>query len=218
MRRAPRFSAPPWHHTRAVGVLDADHPLSRVQTRLAVAREQCVVVSAVLMVGLVALVDEPSIGAPLTVAAASVLAALVGRVGVLSGSRNRHAVELIAQGRGDVPLEAVERAKRRLLDPRHRARLARVLDDIRAEIERPSAAARRVRPLYRVRVVRPLVAEIAEVAALVRGEGGLRGVARTESLITDGCSPLYGDGEEALRHELICIRFLLESEPLRPVC
>ena len=218
MRRATRFSAPPRQSTRAVGVLDADHPFSRVDTRLMVARERCVAVTVVLVVGVVALVDELSIGAPLTVAAASVLAALIGQVGLLSGTRNRRAVELIAQGRGDVPIEAVARVRLRLLDPGHRARLARSLDEIRAEIDRSAAAACRIRPLYRVGVLRPVASEIADVAALVRGEGGLRGIARTESLITDGCSPLYGDGEEALRRELACIRFLLESEPLRPVC
>ena len=218
MRRAPRFSAPVWQHQHAIGVLDADHPFSRADARLTVARERCVAVSMMLAVGVVALVDEPSVGVPLTVAAAVVLAALLGQVGLLSGTRNRRAVELIAQGRGDVPLDAVERAKRRLGDARHRARLARVLDAICAEIERPPAAARRARPLYRIRVLRPLASDIAAVAALIREKGSLRGVARAEALITDGRSPLYGDGEEALRRELACIRFLLESEPSRRVC
>ena len=198
-------------YTRAGDVLDADHPLSRADARLTVAGERCLVLSVVLVVGVVALVDELSIGVCLTVAAAIVLAAQLGQVGVLSGTRNRRAVELIAQGRGDVPIEAVERVRRHLLHPGHRARLARTLDEIRGEIERPPSC--RVRPLYRVRVLRPVVSEIAEVAALVRGEGGERGVARTELLITDGRSPLYGDGEELLRQELARIRFLLASEP-----
>jgi len=216
MSRVPRSSAPPRQDTRAVDLLDSDHPFSRADARLTLAGERCVVVAAMLAAGVVALVDGLSIGAPLTVAAALVLTAQLVQVGVLSDARNRRAVELIAQGRGEVPIEAVERVRRRLLRPGHRARLARALDEIRAEIERPRAGACFARPLYCVRVLRPVVSEITEVAALVRGEGGVRGVARTEQLITDGRSPLYGDGEELLRQELARIRFLLASERSRP--
>jgi hypothetical protein len=53
--------------------------------------------------------------------------------------------------------------------------------------------------------------ELGEVARLVREDGGLRGLARAEQLVTDGRSPLYGDVEVSLREELGRIRFLLAS-------
>jgi hypothetical protein len=41
---------------------------------------------------------------------------------------------------------------------------------------------------------------------------GLRGIAKAERLLGDGCSALYGHDAEALR-ELHRIRFLLETHP-----
>jgi hypothetical protein len=40
---------------------------------------------------------------------------------------------------------------------------------------------------------------------------GLRGIAKAERLLGDGCSALYGHDAEALREELHRIRFLLET-------
>ena len=49
------------------------------------------------------------------------------------------------------------------------------------------------------------------VARLVRGEQAqLPGVAMTEQLLTNGCSPLYGEDLGLLLQELRCARFLLE--------
>ena len=130
--------------TGACRVLGPDHPLARVTSQLSTAVEQCLTVSLVLAVGVYALIDDLSIGAPLTVAAATVLAGLLARVGALVESRNRRAVDLIAEGRGSLPLEAVVRARRRLLDPAQRECLARTLDVIRAEVARPAGACHRM--------------------------------------------------------------------------
>ena len=127
----------------------------------------------------------------------------------VAGTRRRRAVELIAQGRGALPLQPVVRERQRLLDPVHRERLARSLDVIRTEAGRPPGKCHRIRPLYSVRVVRAVSSELGQAAELVRNGGGLCGLARAEQLVTDGHSPLYGDDEVALRHELDRIHFLL---------
>ena len=192
-------------------VLDPDHPLARVIAQLSMAERRCLVVSGALVVGACALVSDVGVGAPLTVAATIVLVALLVRIGALTAARDRRAVELIAEGRGALPVGAVARMRRRLLDPAQRARLARTLDMIRTEAMRPQSQCHPVRPLYSVPVVRALSSELADVARLVREGGGLRGLAATELLVTDGLSPLYGNVEPALHQELGRIRFLLAS-------
>ena len=197
--------------TCALGGLGPDHPFARATTKLTTAVERSVAVSVILAIGVLALIYDLSIGAPLIVAAATVLAALLIRAGALVGITNRRALELIAQGRGELPLRAVERERQRLLDPVHRERLAQSLDVIRTEAERPPGECRPIRPLYSVPVIWAVSCELDEAAGLVRNDGGLRGLARAEQLITDGRSPLYGDDEVVLRQELGRIRFLLAS-------
>ena len=193
----------------ACRVLGPDHPLAQVSSQIATAVEQCLAVSLALAVGVYALIDDLSIGAPLTVAAATVLAGLLARVGALVQTRNRRAVDLIAEGRGSLPVEAVMCARRRLLDPAERECLARTFDVIRAEVARPAGECHARYVVYTVPVVRAVSSELGELAGLVREGGGLRGLARAERLITDGRSPLYGDAEVVLREELGRIRFLL---------
>jgi hypothetical protein len=198
-------------HADAFGVLDPDDPLERVTAQLSVAAERSVVVSAMLALGLVAVILDMPIGAPLTLAAAAVLAVLIARIGSLRAASHRRALELIAQGRGRVPVDAVRRARQRLLDPANRESLARALDVIRVEAGRPPGECHPIRPLYSVPVVRAVSSDLGELAGLVRRSRGIRGLAATEQLVTDGCSPLYGDAEADLRQELARIRFLFAS-------
>jgi hypothetical protein len=195
----------------ARSVLGPDHPLARVTTQLAVAAERSIAVSVVLAFGIVALIHGASIGAPLTVAAVAVLAALIARIGVLRAASNRRALELIAQGCGELPVEAVVRVRKRLLEPAQRECLARALDVIRAEASRPASECHLIGPLYSVPVVRAVSSELGEVARLVRCNDSLRGLAATEHMVTDCRSPLYGDAEAVLRQELARIRFLFAS-------
>jgi hypothetical protein len=191
-------------------VLGPDHPLSHATAGVALACERCAVAAVLLTVGVLFALQGTSIGGPLALSAAVVLGALLARLAAVSAVRDRRALELIAAGRGDLPIRPVMRVRQRLLRPIERERLARTLDFIRTEAQRPAYACR-VPPLYRVNVVRPQSDELAEVAALVRHGGTLRGLARTYQMVTDGCSPLYGDAEEPLRQELGQIRFLLAS-------
>jgi hypothetical protein len=195
----------------AFGVLDPDDPLERVTTQLTVAAERCVAVSVMLALGTVALVHDLPMGTPLTVAAVAVLAVLLARIGVLRAASNRRALELIVEGRGELPVQAVVLARQRLLDPAQRECLARALDVIRAEAARPPSECHPIPPLYCIPVVRAVSADLGEVASLVRRSGGLRGLAATEQMVTDGRSPLYGDSEAVLRQELGRVRFLLAT-------
>jgi hypothetical protein len=188
-----------------------DDALARAVNQVTVAVDRCMAVAALLATGLLAIVEGLTAGLPLTVAAASVLAVLLIGVGTAASARDRRALELIGDGRGDLPHPAVTRMRRRLLDPVQRERLARWLDELRTEAARPERQCHSIRPVYNPRVVRALSAEMADVARLVRGNGDLRGLARTERLVTDGCSALYGSSEDALRQELRQIRFLLAS-------
>jgi hypothetical protein len=195
----------------AFSVLGPDDPLARVTAQLSVATERSVAVSVMLVLGIVAVIVDMSVGAPVVVAAAVVLAALIARIGSLRAASYRRALELIAQGRGELPIEAVARVRRRLLDRANRERLARTLDVIRVEAGRPPIECHAIRPLYSVPVVRAVSAELGELAGLVRQSGGVRGLAATEQMVTDGRSPLYGDAEAILRQELARIRFLFRS-------
>jgi hypothetical protein len=179
--------------------------------RVTVAADQCVAVSALLVAGVLAVIAGLAVGAPLAIAAASVLAVLLVKIGASTTARDRRALELIGEGRGDLPQPAVVRMRRRVLDPVQRERLARSLDVLRAEAALPVGRCHWMRPVYDPRVVRTVSGELAEVARLVREDGGLRGLARAERLVGDGCSALYGSSEEALRQELCQIRFLLAS-------
>lgn len=210
MRRASRLPYSPDQHAYARSVLGPDHPLVRDQAKLNVAVERCVVVSAVLAVGVVALIEEMRIGAPLAASALVVLAALVVQAAALALARKERVLDLIAQGRGEIPLQPVERVRERLLRPDYRERLARSLEDIREEVERPVKEFHPIRPVYSVHVIRAAAQDLAEVARLLRTATDPRGVARIEQLITDGRSPLYGDATEVLRQELGRIRFFLE--------
>jgi hypothetical protein len=196
------------HCADARSVLGPEHPLARVTTQLSVATERCLAVSVMLGLGIVALIHDMPIGAPLAVASVTVLTPLLARLGVLRAASNRRALELIAQGRGDLPLEAVVRVRLRLLDPANRERLARALDVIRAEAGRPARECHPIPPLYSVPAVRAASSELGELAALVRTSGSVRGLAATEQMVTDGRSPLYCDQEALLRQELARIRFL----------
>jgi hypothetical protein len=69
---------------------------------------------------------------------------------------------------------------------------------------------RGARPLYKLRVVAAVDADLAVVIRLLRSEqASVRGVALAERLVTDGVSPLYGNQISALREELSRVRAAL---------
>ena len=90
--------------------------------------------------------------------------------------------------------------------------LARAFETVISQATvRPKLRTRGTIPLFDVRVVAPVGAELAAVAALLREACPVAlGVARAERLLTDGRSPLYGQSVQALCDELQHVRRLLD--------
>jgi hypothetical protein len=130
---------------------------------------------------------------------------------VLRASAERDLVlDLVVEGREDLPLRSVARRRRRLRDPGHRARLARALDALRHEAATPLVHRSPRLPLYCRRVVVAVAPELDHICqALRRGDVSVRGVALVERLLSGHDSPLYSDGVDRLRDELGRIRFVL---------
>jgi hypothetical protein len=198
----------------AEALLGWRHPLADVLRRTEVVFEQLVSATAAQAAGLVFFSGEVGFGLLLAIAALGVQLALGYRLLALRGARRELCVQLIVEGRAALPLRCVERERRRLLDPRTRKQLADSVDGI-VDVAGPSFARSAVaRPLFDVRVVRPLVQEFREVAALLRGdEPGIRGVAAVERLLSSAATPLYGLHVEPLRRELGRVRYLLGLTP-----
>jgi hypothetical protein len=193
-------------------ILGGRHPLALVVGGIHVVAEQSAVVAALLSASVVAeLKGLP--GALAFVAAAAVVQAALGcRLALLLLRRHECVRELIVEGRADLPLAAVRRERDALLDPAHRADLARWLDAIAEECAHPGPPLPWTAPLFRTEVVAGASAELADISRLLRGAGArARGIAMLETLLTDGRSPLYGADVGALREELHRIRFILGS-------
>lgn len=209
-----RISRPlhsPHNHPSADALLGADHPLARVLDRRRAVLEQSLVVAAVLSASIVALADGLPAALAFVVAAAIVQSALVCSLAMLACSKRAHVLDLIVDGRGDLPLNDLARERRCLLDRGHQHHLAGWLDGIRREAEQPVRAAR-ARPIFSVRVIVSVAPDLATLAAQLRsGDANLRGVAAAERLLIDGTSSLYGQDEHLLSEELHRIHYLLRS-------
>jgi hypothetical protein len=190
-------------------LLGPEHPLARADSRLRLLRAQ-LAVTAIL--GIVCLAASRVLGAPalhLAIGAAALAGVLLGAVLMARASLRERALELIANGREELPLPAVESERNRLSDRRYRRRLARTLDVISAEPQPrewwfPIAADREA--VHGARV------ELAEIARLLRDLPSVRarGVALVTRLIRDGAtSPLYQGPAPRLREELGRIRHVL---------
>jgi hypothetical protein len=195
----------------AGAVLGSDHPLARaIEARESVVR-QLIAVAAVLAGGMIDL-GEGVAWATMLVASAVVV--LLGLAVIVAASMQRErdrALNLILEGRETVPVAAVQRQRRRLLDRRTRAILARNLAAmIDQASNRRTGRACRVRPLFDVGVVAAVAPDIRAVIVLLHAEDApARGVAFVERLLTDVRTPLYGNQVEALREELNRVRLYL---------
>jgi hypothetical protein len=190
-------------------LLGPDHPLARADSRLRTLRAQLAVT---VVLGLVSLLAWPLLGSSalhLALGAEAVSTVLGGAVLLARASVRERALELIASGREELPLPAVESERDRLSDRRYRRRLARTLDVISAdpgprEWWAPIAANREA--------VHAARAELSEIARLLRDMPNVRarGVALATRLVRDGAtSPLYQGPAPRLREELGRIRHVL---------
>jgi hypothetical protein len=189
-------------------LLGPAHPLTRVEDKLAVLHTRSLVVAALLCAGIAAFLDGLATGLPLTIAAVIVETALGCRSALLTDSRREHALDLIAQGHGDLPIDAVARRRRRLLD--RAGRLAQAFDEIRDEALHPPARHARVRPIFDARLITATAPELTTIARLLRDDdAGIRGIAMAEQLLTQGASSLYRSDLCLLREELRRIHYHL---------
>ena len=203
--------------SRARELLGPGHPLVQVADDRRVMGEQTIVVAVLLAASLSAVLAGVSEARAVVVAAVAVGLAVTWRL-VLRASAERDLVlDLVVEGRGDLPLRSVARGRRRLQDPGHRARLARALDALRDEAATPLVRRSSRLPLYCRRVVVAVGPELDNVArALRRRNASVRGVALSERLLSGHDSPLYADDVDRLRDELGRIRFLLDADARRP--
>jgi hypothetical protein len=190
-------------------LLGSEHPLVRADSRLRMLRSQLAVT---VVFGLLSLTAAALLGSPalhLALGAAAVSAALAGAALFARASLRERALELIASGREELPLPAIESERDRLSDRGYRRRLARTLDTINAEPAPRDWWAPIVADREAVRAVR---AELTEIARLLRElpDVRARGVALVTRLVRDGAtSPLYQGPAPRLREELGRIRHVL---------
>jgi hypothetical protein len=195
---------------QAEAMFGAEQPLVRVLRGVETAVFQMRLMAGAQGLGRALLLHASSRALAVLVAATLVQAALGLRLLVLVETRHDLCRALIVDGCAPGRLSVVDREWRRLDDPRHRARLARWFDEHAATASRPLARVPGSRPLFSVRVVRPLVAELREIGALLRSDAAaVPGVALAERVLTDPGSPLWGTETDALARELARVRFLL---------
>jgi hypothetical protein len=193
-------------------LLGIDHPLAVTTRRAEAAIAQMTAVACTgFLAGVLLIRDLGETGVSLLVAAVLVQTALALRLLGFVRLCDVHSLELIAAGRSRLPLRSVERVRRRMEDPAHRATLARTLDDFASAPSRPLSYRESVlaMDLRNIRAVRP---ELWKLAALLRCDTApVRGVAVAELLVTEPGSPLYGHDLRLLREGLRRVSFLLTA-------
>jgi hypothetical protein len=190
-------------------LLGPEHPLARADARMRTLRTQLAVT---VLLGLSSLLASLLAGSPalhLAAGAGALSVVLFGAVLMARASLRERALELIASGREELPLPAVENERNRLSDHVYRRRLARTLDAIIAEPHPRDWWF----PMFADReAVHGARAELTEIARLLRELPNVRarGVALVTRLVRDGAtSPLYQGPAPQLREELGRIRHVL---------
>jgi hypothetical protein len=204
--------------SRARDLLGTGHPLVHVTDDMRVMGEQSMAVVTLLAASLSAVLAGVSEARAFLAAAFAVQVAMTWRLVLRASARRDHVLDLIAEGREDLPLRSVARERRRLRDPGHRVRLARALDALRDEATTPLVRRSSRLPLYCRRVVATVAPELEATAqALRRRDASVRGVALSERLLSGYDSPLYADDADRLREQLRRIQFLLDAAGSQPV-
>jgi hypothetical protein len=195
----------------AARLLGAEHPFVRALELRRVLARQSLTAAGASAIGAAGLAYGAGWALPVLVVAGVVQLVLVAGLAVVVALARERARDLIAEGCEHLPLPLLARQRRRLLDRRRRDGLARALDGLVATAERWPRL-RNPRPVFNVRLVREVVPELHEIAALLRlVTGSAPGVALSERLLTSGGSPLYGVEVDDLRSELRRIREALRS-------
>jgi hypothetical protein len=111
----------------AIAVLGSGHPLARAAEALNGVVRQWLAVAAILVGAIIDLIVGRAWAATLAASATVVLLGLTAIATACRLSQRDRALALILEGRGSLPVAAVQRQRRRLLDPRTRTTLARNL-------------------------------------------------------------------------------------------
>ena len=190
-------------------LLGPGDPLFRVLVRLTETFDQMCSAGLIVCAAAVWLAEGGPWGLELVVASVLTLLLLGGRLATLIAERNELVLGLIIRGGRELPLVAIERLRRRLLDRRTRQRLAHTIAAIRDASARPAFVGG---VPVNSSVMRAVERDLADVIALLGAEhAGIRGIARAYRLLGGPASPLFGDDEQALREELHQIQFLLRA-------
>jgi hypothetical protein len=200
----------------AASLLGDDHRLVRTLDLLAVLRRQLLLSSLALAGSGLAFAAGVSRVSTVLAAATLVELVLAGAILASRSVRRDLARELIIDGRGDLPLRALIRERRRLTSPRTQAGLARALEGVARAAANWPRTFPTARPVFDVRQVRAATPQLKALAELLSAEPAqARGVALIERLLTCGGSPLYGQQPDELRRELELIRTELERDRMR---
>jgi hypothetical protein len=190
----------------AVEVLGAGHPLARALDLIEVLLRQSTATGLVVVICAAGVLFGADWARAPLIAAVTVQLVLAAFLAAAVALRRERARDLLIEGR-DVRLPVLARERQRLLAYRHRETLADTLEDLVHCAERLDRMLPMSRPVYHGFVVRQLASELLALAADLRSATvGVRGVARTERLLTIGTSPLFGTETEELRAELARIR------------
>lgn len=193
----------------AEATLGQSHPLTAVLRSSQTAKEQALAIAAVQIADFILLLQHAPLALPLALACGAVQIALGLRIAYLTWRRREICRQLIADGREQLPLPAVQRELRRLGGAQCQVALAQSIDRLADEVAQARSRPGN-RPIYHRCVLRAVTEPLHEIARLLRsGDAPVRGVAQVESLLTSGGSPLYGAEVEPLREELARARYFL---------
>jgi hypothetical protein len=166
-------------------------------------RRQSLVTAVAIVTGTVGFAFGTRWGLPVLIAAALIQLVLAAGIALLAQLQRERALDLIIEGRGDLPLPALQRERRRLQRPKRRASLAHALEDFAQTAERWPTLLPSARPVFDPCQIRAASPELRAIAALLRSSAvGVRGLASVERLLTRGDSPLYGRERDELRRAL----------------
>ena len=178
---------------------------------LAETRREELVIGAILLVSLAPAWADVMWAQTVALAAAALICVLGAAEVILRCRKRREAFELILEGGEEIPVAAIEDARRRLLDSRRRRELAASFESLADDAESPASWP--AASVFRRQVIASVTREMHDVGSLLRaGPSQARGVALARTLLTDVTrSPLHRGDVGALRHELGRIRFLLAA-------
>jgi hypothetical protein len=197
---------------RPAELLGTHHPLVRDLERVNVALNQSMSVAGVVAVGVGALVAHAAAGLALIVAAAVVELLIACRIAVLRESRRVNVLDLIAEGRAELPIAVVARTSARLRGARHRQRQARSIETLLERRPGPFDVVVTPWRFARPELLVGVRAELRNISVLLREpDASVEGVALMERLWCDGTSSLHGDDPQVLREELGRVRFGLQA-------